>query len=233
MRAAILATIVALGVASSACATRKFVRTQVGEVNSKVETLNKSVEETQERTRQNEVKITQVDAKAEQVGLWAKDAQTSANTAQTSANTAQTSANTAGARADAANAKAEAVDALAKRLLYEVVLSENQGSYKFGSVDLPQEAKARIDQLIDQLKADPRGAYIEIEGHTDNVGEKLVNDRIGLERADAVKRYLYEAHQVPLHKINVISYGEDKPVAPNNTRDGRAQNRRVVIKVLA
>jgi peptidoglycan-associated lipoprotein len=48
-----------------------------------------------------------------------------------------------------------------------------------------------------------------------------------------VKRYLYEAHQVPLHKINVISYGEDKPVSPNNKRDGRAQNRRVVIKVLA
>jgi len=240
MRAAVLAIIVALVVASSACATRRFVRTQVGEVNTKVETLNKSVEETQERTRQNEVKITQVDAKAEQVGLWAKDAQTSAgtaqtsaNTAQTSANTAQTSANAAGTRADAANAKAEAVEALAKRLLYEVVLSENQGSYKFDSVGLPEEAKARVDQLIDQLKADPRGAYIEIEGHTDNVGEKVVNDRIGLERAEAVKRYLYEAHQVPLHKINVISYGEDKPAAPNNTRDGRSQNRRVVIKVLA
>ena len=48
-----------------------------------------------------------------------------------------------------------------------------------------------------------------------------------------MKRYLYEAHQIPLHKINVISYGEDKPVSPNKTKDGRAQNRRVVIKVLA
>ena len=48
-----------------------------------------------------------------------------------------------------------------------------------------------------------------------------------------MKRYLYENQQIPLHKINVISYGEDKPVSPNNTRDGRAQNRRVVIKVLA
>ena len=48
-----------------------------------------------------------------------------------------------------------------------------------------------------------------------------------------MKRYLYEAHQIPLHKINVISFGESKPVAPNNTKDGRAQHRRVVIKVLA
>ncbi len=47
-----------------------------------------------------------------------------------------------------------------------------------------------------------------------------------------MKRYLYETHQVPLHKINVISYGEDKPVGANKTKDGRAQNRRVVIKVL-
>ena len=86
--------------------------------------------------------------------------------------------------------------------------------------------------MIKQIKADPKGAYFEIEGHTDNVGDAKTNERIGLERAESVNRYLYEQHQVPLHKMNVISYGEDKPIAPNKTRDGRAQNRRVVIKVL-
>jgi outer membrane protein OmpA-like peptidoglycan-associated protein len=64
------------------------------------------------------------------------------------------------------------------------------------------------------------------------VGDKAFNETLGMERAEAVKRYLYEQHQIPLHKMNVISYGEDKPVAPNKTRDGRAQNRRVVIRVL-
>ena len=87
--------------------------------------------------------------------------------------------------------------------------------------------------MIDQLKTNPQNVFIEIEGHTDNVGDTAINERLGLERAEAVKRYLYEQHQVPLHKINVISYGEGKPVAPNNTRDGRAQNRRVVVKVLS
>jgi outer membrane protein OmpA-like peptidoglycan-associated protein len=87
--------------------------------------------------------------------------------------------------------------------------------------------------MIGQLKQDPKGVYIEIEGHTDNVGSRELNERLGLERAEAVKRYLYEQHQVPLHKINVISYGEEKPVAPNNNRTGRAQNRRVVVKVLS
>ena len=226
MRTAILATIVALGVGSSACATKKFVRTQVGEVNSKVETLTTSVEETQQRTRANEENIKKVDAKAEQVGIWAKDAQTSADNAKTSATAAQ-------ARADAAGVKAEEVEKRSARLLYEVVLSEDQGSFKFGQSGLPDEAKTRIDQLISQLKADPRGAYVEIEGHTDNTGDKETNDRLGLQRAETVKRYLYETHQVPLHKINVISYGEEKPVAPNKDRAGRAQNRRVVIKILA
>jgi outer membrane protein OmpA-like peptidoglycan-associated protein len=87
--------------------------------------------------------------------------------------------------------------------------------------------------MVNSLKTDTKAVWIEIEGHTDNVGEAKYNERLGLDRAEAVKRYLYEQHQVPLHKINTISYGEDKPAAPNNTRDGRAQNRRVVIKVLA
>jgi outer membrane protein OmpA-like peptidoglycan-associated protein len=86
--------------------------------------------------------------------------------------------------------------------------------------------------VVAQLKANPNGAYIEVEGHTDNTGAKEYNDKLALERAEAVKRYLYEEHEIPLHRISVISYGPDKPAAPNTTRDGRAKNRRVVIKVL-
>ena len=96
-----------------------------------------------------------------------------------------------------------------------------------------QLIQTRIDQMVAELKANPKGNFVEIEGHTDSSGDKITNQRIGEQRAEAVKRYLYEAHQVPLHKINVISWGEDKPVSPNNTREGRAQNRRVVIRILA
>jgi outer membrane protein OmpA-like peptidoglycan-associated protein len=123
--------------------------------------------------------------------------------------------------------------AATRKLIFEVTLSEDQGNFKFGAAALPDEAKARLDQMIGQLKTNPQNIFIEIEGHTDNVGANTLNERLGLERAEAVKRYLYEQHQVPLHKINVISYGEEKPVAPNNTRDGRAMNRRVVVKVLS
>jgi outer membrane protein OmpA-like peptidoglycan-associated protein len=211
--------IVMLGVGSTACATKKFVRGEVGQVNTKVDGLSTQLEETQERTRKNEGRIGEVDQKAEAAGKSASAAQASADAA----------------KGDAAKAgeRAAAVETASRRLVYEVVLSEDQGNFKFGKVDLPDTAKQRIDQMVTDLKADPKGIFIELEGHTDNVGSKDYNNKLGQDRADAVKRYLYEAHQVPLHKINVITYGEEKPVSPNNTKDGRAQNRRVVIKVLA
>lgn len=203
---------------TTACATKKFVRTNVGEVNDKVDTLTRTVEETQERTRVNEGRIVEVDQKAAAADQRAAQAGQRADQAYSTAETAVT--------------KVDAVEKASKRLIYEVVISEDKGNYKFGRAVMPDEAKGEIDQLVQQLKSEPNGAFIEIEGHTDSSGPSELNYRLGLERAEHVKRYLYEQHQVPLHRINVISYGEDKPIAPNNTRDGRAQNRRVVIKVL-
>jgi peptidoglycan-associated lipoprotein len=205
--------------AGSACATKKFVRGQVDEVNGKVETLGQSLEQTQQQTRENAGRITQVDQKADA-------ANAAAMTAQNSASQAQNSANAAGARA-------AAVETASKRLIFQVVISDAEGNFKLGKADLPDDVRAKLDELANKLKADPNGQYIEIEGHTDSTGSKNTNDALGLARAENVKRYLYETYQIPLHKINIISYGEEKPVAPNNTRDGRAQNRRVVIKVLA
>jgi peptidoglycan-associated lipoprotein len=210
---------------TTACATKKFVRTEVGEVNQKVDTLSKGLEETQERTRVNEAKIAEVDQKAVTADGKAVQADSKATAAGQRADAAKTAA-------DAVNTRADAIERASKRLVYEVVLSEDNGNFKFGKTALPEEAVAQIDQLIEKLKAEPNGAYIEIEGHTDNAGPKDLNYQLGLERAENVKRYIYEHHQVPLHKINVISYGEEKPIAPNKTKDGRAQNRRVVIKVL-
>ena len=223
----IAASFIALTVAvAPACATKKFVRTEVGNVNSKVDTLTGTVEETQERTRQNAERIGQVDSKAEAAAKSATDARSAADAAAQRAAAANTAAT-------AVNTRVDEVIATSRRLVYEVTLSEDQGNFRFGRTDLPDEAKARLDEIVGQLKADPKGIYIEIEGHTDNVGSKQLNERLGLERAEGVKRYLYEQHQVPLHKINVISYGEDKPVAPNRTRQGRSQNRRVVVRILS
>jgi outer membrane protein OmpA-like peptidoglycan-associated protein len=206
-----------------ACATKKFVRTEVGNVNGKVDTLAGTVEETQERTRKNEERIGAVDQKAEAAGRSATEARAAADAA-------------AGAAKDVDSrlgGRINTVEAASRKLVFEVTLSEDQGNFAFGKAELPDPAKARLDEVIRQVKADPKNIFFEVEGHTDNVGNPEFNRQLGLERAEAVKRYLYEQHQIPLHKINVISYGEDKPVAPNTNKDGRAQNRRVVVKILS
>lgn len=214
---AVAISVLALG--GSACATKKMVKQRVGEVNDKVDSLSKSVEENQERTKTNEGKINDVDQHAQ--------------AANQRADQAYTEADKANAATDKLNERADAIEKASKRIVYEVVLSEDKGGFKFGQAKMPTQMQAEIDQIVQQWKANPNGGYIEIEGHTDNVGSKDYNYKLGLERAEAVQRYLYENEQIPLHKINVISYGGTKPIAPNKTRAGRAQNRRVVIKLLA
>ncbi|HYB97114.1 MAG TPA: OmpA family protein [Vicinamibacterales bacterium] len=210
--------VAALSVAP-ACATKKFVRTSVGEVNDKVVTQGKSLEETQERVRAAEGRISETDAKA----IAAAEA----------ARKADAAAAEAAGKAAEVGTRAASIEGEMRKLIFETVLSEDRGQFKLGKTELPQDATSAIDSMVNTLKTDKKAVWVEIEGHTDNTGDKTYNERLGLARAEAVKRYLYEKHQIPLHKINVISYGEEKPVAPNNTRAGRAQNRRVVIKVLA
>jgi len=211
---------------STGCATKGFVRSGVKGVNDKVNALGQTVEETQERTRRNEGLINDVDKKT-------LAAQGTADQARQAASVADTEAKAARARANEVGTKADDLDKASKRLVYTVVLSEDEGQFKFGKTALPDEAKAKLDELVTKLKADPNGAYFEIEGHTDAIGPKALNERVGYDRAEAVKRYLFAQHQIPLHRMNVISYGMEKPVASNKTREGRAMNRRVVIRVLA
>jgi outer membrane protein OmpA-like peptidoglycan-associated protein len=98
--------------------------------------------------------------------------------------------------------------------------------------ELSPEATARLDAFAEKLKADNRNVYIEVQGHTDASGAKDYNYKLGEERAEAVRRYLNQKG-VALNRMNTISYGPDAPVASNTDRQGRQQNRRVVLIVLA
>jgi outer membrane protein OmpA-like peptidoglycan-associated protein len=209
--------VVAVAVAgSTACATKKFVRTEVGTVNDKVTTLSTTVEENQARTDE---RISEVDAKA--------------GAADEKAAAAGSAATEARSAADSATNRAEEVDKSFRKLIYEVTLDEAAGKFKFDDAALPEGATALLDKMITDLQADPQAVWFEIEGHTDSTGSQAYNEKLGLQRAEAVKQYLYEQHKIPLHKMNVLTYGETKPVASNQTRDGRAENRRVVIKVVS
>ena len=215
--------VVALAAGTTGCATKKFVRTEVGAVNEKVTTLTSRVEENETRIKANETKIAEVDTKYDQrVGQVDQKATAAGQSATQAAQAAKD-----------VDGKLTTFEANSRKLVYGLVLNEAQGGFKFAKAALPDEAKAQLDKLVANVAADPKAVFFEIEGHTDSTGAATTNELIGLERAEAVKRYLYEQHHVPLHKISVISYGETKPVDSNGTRAGRARNRRVEVKVLS
>jgi len=132
-----------------------------------------------------------------------------------------------------AMARAEAAGKLAEgKFLYSMVLSDDSVKFPVDSSQLSPEAQTRLMDFVQKLKSDNKNVYVEIQGHTDSTGTKPINMRLGLDRADAVRLYMNQ-QGVPLNRMSTISYGDTTPVAPNNTRDGRAQNRRVVVIVMA
>ena len=213
-----LAAVVAL--IAPACATRGFVREQSAAANARIEALAGAVEETQERTAENAARIEDVDQRDEQA-------------AQQTAQLGQQLAVAATEAARAVHARIDRMEEATNRLIFEVTLSETQGNFGNNQTELPEAARARIDELVARLQAEQRNAYLEIEGHTDSAGSEPYNLNLGMARAEAVKRYLHDQHQVPLHRMNLLSYGETRPAASNDTPEGRAQNRRVVIRILS
>lgn len=129
--------------------------------------------------------------------------------------------------------RAEAAGKLAEgKFLYSEVLTDDSMKFPVAKATLSPEAQARLDAFVEKLKTDNRNVYVEVQGHTDATGPKDFNYKLGEERAEAVRRYLNE-HGVALNRINTISYGPDMPTQPNNKREGRQANRRVVLIVLA
>jgi outer membrane protein OmpA-like peptidoglycan-associated protein len=205
----LIVPLLAASVALAGCAKKSFVQREVGEVNKKVDAVSAEVEKTQQRVQQNEVRIDAVD----------KSAQSGISEAKGSASAAMT--------------KAQDAEKAAKgKLIYTVTLSNDKVRFPVNKAEISDEAKALIDEAVGPLVKENRGVWFEIEGHTDNTGDAAYNFKLGEERAMAVRDYIAKKHGIALSRLNVISYGEEKPVAENKTRDERAQNRRVVIRIL-
>lgn len=128
-------------------------------------------------------------------------------------------------RANAAHVLAEG------KFLYEVVLSDDSVKFPSSGDTLSPEAEARLGELANRLRTENRNVYLEIQGHTDATGSDAVNNELGQSRAEAVRRFM-SRQGIALNRMSVISYGSEAPVAPNDTAEGRSQNRRVAIVVL-
>ena len=130
-------------------------------------------------------------------------------------------------------ARATAAGKLAEgKFLYQEVLSVDSMKFPVDEATLSPEAQARLDAFVEKLRTDNRNVYVEVQGHTDATGPKDHNYKLGEERAEAVRRYLNQKG-VALNRIGTISYGPDAPAADNQSREGRQENRRVVLVVLS
>ncbi len=203
------AVVMIAGLTLTGCATKEYVQQQVqgseGRTDAKISEVQTSVEA-------NQAEITK---------LHQKDQELEQSLAELSA-TAQ----------DALK-RAEEAGKLAKgKFLYEVTLTDNDVKFGFNKYELSAEAKAALDTFAAQLKQENANAYVEIQGHTDNIGSEKYNLELGYKRAEQVMRYLNMEQGFPLHRMNVISYGEYKPLVDNDSRENRSQNRRVTLVVM-
>lgn len=199
-------------VATSGCATKKYVKQETAAVGQRVDAVEGQVEQAQTR-------LSEHDRKIGEVGQAAAGAQSTATQASKTAQEALQRAQEAGKLAQG-------------KLLFETVLTDDKVKFGFNAAELSNGAQEALDAFAGQLKDENKSVYIEIQGHTDNVGGNKYNETLGQNRAEAVRRYLNQKHGFPLHRMNVISYGESAPVSDNKTREGRSQNRRVVLVVL-
>jgi outer membrane protein OmpA-like peptidoglycan-associated protein len=103
--------------------------------------------------------------------------------------------------------------------------------FPFGKSHLTEEARQKLASAVARPRPAAQGMSVVLEGHADWIGPETYNETLGLARAESVRRYLAEAFRIPAGEISVVSYGETSPAASNATREGRAQNRRVVVKV--
>ena len=147
---------------------------------------------------------------------------------QTDANVTQV-AGTAGEALNRANAAHKLAEG---KFLYELVLSDDSVKFPVNADELSPEAEQRLAELAQRLKGENRNVYLEIQGHTDARGDDRYNRQLGEQRAEAVRRTLSQ-QGIALNRMATISYGEASPVAPNDTAEGRAQNRRVAVIVLS
>lgn len=193
--------------AASGCASQKFVRQETGAVHTRVDDVEQQVEQNQTEIRRTGERLGESERRIGEVSRTAEEALQ---------------------RAQEAGKLAEG------KLLYETVLTDDAVRFGLDQAELSVEARTALDDFAARLKREyDRGVYVEIQGHTDSTGPDRYNLELGLARAEAVRRYLNREHDIPLHRISVISYGEAEPIADNATREGRARNRRVVLVVLA
>jgi outer membrane protein OmpA-like peptidoglycan-associated protein len=203
------------------CTTKKEVSREVTPVMNKVDELD-------DRTSQTTRGIRDTDQRAQQ-GIAGVEAHATA---------ADQKAVAAGQQADQAQQLATTANSGVNELTNRVVNFDNyhpvtQAAVHFGfdKAELTKKDREELDAIGAQLPS-VKGYIVQIEGRTDSVGNANYNYQLSQRRAAAVTQYLASKYGVPAHKIFIIGLGKDAPVENNTTASGRAENRRVDVRLM-
>ena len=207
--------------ATVGCASKNYVKSETTPLINKTNELD-------DLTAKNSKDIKDVDARA-QAGIAAVNAKTA--DVEQKAQVAGQNAATAQQMADAANSRVGVLTNTVANLDNYRAVAETSVKFGFNKDVLTPKAKEALDQLAGSI-ASTKGYIIALEGGTDSVGPADYNYDLSQRRANSVIQYLASKFNVPAHKIYVIGLGKDKPVETNKTSTGRADNRRVDVRLM-
>jgi OmpA-OmpF porin, OOP family len=207
--------------ASVGCASKNYVKQQTTPLINKTNELD-------DLTAKNTKDIKDVDARV-QSGLAAVNAKTAE--ADQKAQTAGQNAQQAQQTADAANGRVGVLTNTVANLDNYHTVAETSVKFAFNRDNLTPKAQQALDQLAASI-ANTKGYIIALDGNCDSVGSEEYNYGLSQRRADSVVQYLASKFNVPAYKIYMVGLGKDKPVETNKTAAGRADNRRVDVRLM-
>ncbi len=213
----LLLTIAILSMFPVGCATKKYVRHRIDE---RVAPLENRTGELEETSRRNSADIQRLDGEV-------NEARARADKAQVTADAATAKAVDASAKADKVNTR---VDKLVENIDAYTLLKTVTVNFMVNRDLLDDTAISELSALVAELRG-KKGYVLDIQGYTDSTGADKKNMALSDRRARAVYQYLAE-NGVPLFRMNLLGFGKGQPVADNDSREGRAQNRRVEVRVM-
>ena len=217
----LIAAAVAL-VGVTGCASKNYVKSQTAPIVEHTNQLD-------QKTAENNRNLHDVDERAT-AGI--KQAQGAADSAAQNAQNAGKAAGDATTAANDAVHRADSLDAVVKGLDNYKSMANVTVTFGFDKATLTKDDKEQLDQFAQQL-SNAKSYILEVTGGTDSTGSAAYNYDLSNRRADAVVQYLASKYGVAAHRFYLIGIGKDKEVAPNNTADGRKQNRRVQVQLLS
>lgn len=225
--------------ATSGCATRKYVRntvsTSADTLNARIDTSNGEIKEVRDNVDKVDKRVTGVDSKVSDLDTRTTSGMNSLkgdiqNVDQHAQNADQHAAQ-AQSSAEKVSSNVSALDERFQNRNQFNVSDEKSIQFKFNSATLDKQYMDTLDQIAATLMQNPNSILV-LEGRTDSTGAKDYNVQLGERRIEVVKRYLIVEKGVPIYRIHEMSFGADKPVAENNTREGREKNRAVVMTLM-